>query len=700
MQSTGERVPSGEATSESPEDLVRKVSSDLLQCQSYAGLYFREHPRVVSLTEEIAGRLSRFEELTGGPLAFDAARVLEDAALLGTEDHATPELRLARLLESRLIEKIVLPARTSADEIFRFSALLREDVQNRGEESRLSLGAETWPHLEIYCFEVRDIPLGTAAEGDSHSGRLVIHDQALENLIAACPEPVRSSIIESLHDPETIARLSDIAETMRARVGRSAGAKDHQVNLLCEIISASLDRARSADGGDIEPQAVVGNVRDLIGFIESNIGSVARRTSARAGSADASPLSEKIAALSEHHSSFSREAEALQEQKRQLAAIFQSYRSASDEDSTHLGSDGAASKLDARQILDAVKREGKTCAEKKPGVDPTAELEAIRYDIEEIRQGLDGMDAHAPLACVYLDLLEREETRESALGRHAAVVGILLEARENESSYRRLIWDIAHCARSSSSKHGEELLIALLERSESPEALAASLEAIALPGNDDPVLLHLLHEIVERKRAQAIPLLSLLCCGSHHGLRRTARERLIALSKNPVLLAQWIRTDMECFLNEESYRRVHQLLGARRLAGSLREFLSDAPIEETSRFLEGVRPDWPGAEEILLAALEHGSPELRRYTLGTLHRVPSPVVITTLIETVKLNNYRDKLDAGEAEAAISSLLEIDTPRTREFLEEIRSGRDWLRRPYSKEIRQVLARLTAHGKETG
>ena len=78
--------------------------------------------------------------------------------------------------------------------------------------------------------------------------------------------------------------------------------------------------------------------------------------------------------------------------------------------------------------------------------------------------------------------------------------------------------------------------------------------------------------------------------------------------------------------------------------------------------------------------------------LSSLQHFPSPVVITTLIETVKRNNYRDDPDVEEVEGALSALIEIDVPRVHDFLEEVSQERQWLKHVHRKETRKVLSKL--------
>ena len=134
------------------------------------------------------------------------------------------------------------------------------------------------------------------------------------------------------------------------------------------------------------------------------------------------------------------------------------------------------------------------------------------------------------------------------------------------------------------------------------------------------------------------------------------------------------------------------LVGIDRLPVAFREFFATATYKQAAQFFHYLTPEQTGAQDVVLAAVEYGSPSLRRMALSSLQRFPSPVVITTLIETVKRNNYRDEPDVEEVEGALSALVEIDVPRAHDFLEEVAQRRQWLKHVHRKEIRKVLSKL--------
>lgn len=92
---------------------------------------------------------------------------------------------------------------------------------------------------------------------------------------------------------------------------------------------------------------------------------------------------------------------------------------------------------------------------------------------------------------------------------------------------------------------------------------------------------------------------------------------------------------------------------------------------------------------MLFTAMDHGPPAVRRCALRELWKFPNPVVITTLTELLRDNNFKASPSQPDIEAAVHALHAMGDPRAQEFLTSVLVDRRWLQPVYRKEIREAV-----------
>jgi HEAT repeat protein len=135
-----------------------------------------------------------------------------------------------------------------------------------------------------------------------------------------------------------------------------------------------------------------------------------------------------------------------------------------------------------------------------------------------------------------------------------------------------------------------------------------------------------------------------------------------------------------------------------QIRGAFRDFFRLAAQERSTALLVELPTDLVAVEEILFSAMEHGSPLTRRLAILQLGRYRSPQATKTLIEIVRLNNFREQPALAEVEAALASLLRQNTNSARAFLEDVpRRRRHLFFHVYQRSIRKTLSSLLSGKK---
>ena len=114
--------------------IFQRVCKGLLQCQKQATLCPQTHPRVQASLTSIKDALAEFQVETGQPFLLDISEALEETANEQENRGESADVILARLLERRLIDKLLLPTGVTRDELYEFCFLLRDEAIKQSEK--------------------------------------------------------------------------------------------------------------------------------------------------------------------------------------------------------------------------------------------------------------------------------------------------------------------------------------------------------------------------------------------------------------------------------------------------------------------------------------------------------------------------------------------------------------------------------------
>ncbi|MEM7234295.1 MAG: hypothetical protein AAF517_19105, partial [Planctomycetota bacterium] len=243
------------------------------------------------------------------------------------------------------------------------------------------------------------------------------------------------------------------------------------------------------------------------------------------------------------------------------------------------------------------------------------------------------------------------------------------------------------------SPESKKLLLSLILQIDEAELLREVLAHGMLPAAGPEITSELLVEITDRDRRNAVEMLCTITLTEVIQLRRIASTRLLALAINPLLLAKWAQKSPKSMLDPRVFEKVVGRLGSTRISSSFKEYFRRATTKQALSFIDKLDPKISGTELVVLCAIEHGSTEIKKSALASLHRFANPTVVTTLIEIVKRNNYQARPNLDEVEGALRALVKIGAPDSQNFLREVSQKKEWLRHTYTREIRSVLEQIT-------
>ncbi len=123
-------------------------------------------------------------------------------------------------------------------------------------------------------------------------------------------------------------------------------------------------------------------------------------------------------------------------------------------------------------------------------------------------------------------------------------------------------------------------------------------------------------------------------------------------------------------------------------------FFASAGQEKSEALLAALPARFEKGEDVILAAVDRGSPPVRLAALRRMADFPSTRVVSTLVEIVNRNNFKDRFLLDEVGEALEALARMDHPRAREFVVEVQERKTWLGHAYLKEIRKLLGTILA------
>ena len=295
---------------------------------------------------------------------------------------------------------------------------------------------------------------------------------------------------------------------------------------------------------------------------------------------------------------------------------------------------------------------------------------------------------------IVLEMLASETHRQPILDNWDAVLARLLEIGRDSIYLETTIQEIAHSLEDCPAPKVEDLLDQILFRVRKPADLLKALQTIVLPISGGGQVRRFLQHSCRRSPRKAVVLLSYLDREGQGTICELAADELTVMARDAILLAVWSGEDPSCLARPE-VKILLTTIPAEDLRAAFREFFARITQEQAAAFLVRLPSGVAGLENVLFTAMDHGSPLTRKLAMTHLGRYPTPQVTQTLIEVIKLNNYREKPFMPEVEAALTALLDITNDAAQSFLQNVRRKRRWFFRVYKKPIRRLLAEIVAN-----
>lgn len=638
----------------SESSFLEEFCPDLMRCQKNICLYPREHPRVKTSLDDLSQIVRQRCQQTGKLVMIDAT-FLEELADCDDLDHAA-ETRiyasLSRLLKLHLIQEVNFHPEVSHRELYEFSCLLQEDFL-KAPAARVEFDPCTWDSIQLTFYTPQDFPDGLPA-GESLLERAAgfTRSNGLAKILKPLPHSVGVRVQEALTKPAFLRKVTGLRCKLRARQSAVADTQTNEEREdgreRVDLIAVTLRNvvAKFADGVESpSAESILATVDAFVRGVEQEI----------------DPLCSELSKL------------AARSPEVDPAAPPRSYCSMS-----HPVTDPDV--LEREEQIEHLE----------------AMLRRTHYDGEALRESLRTDDHLLEYVHVVLQRLS-EPTSQRAIRKNWSRVLASLTERTNEKGFMEGVAEgVARFAGETEFTDGEDLLCMLVEKMRSNDDVRHLFEESVVSAGGEPFALRTLERLIHRRPKKAVAILTRL--ERHEALTKFAESNLVALSKNSALMELWAREDPQRFLQHHILAEIFDREPIERLTATFGKFFMHTPAPESRRLLSLLTEDLPGVECILIAAIQHGSPDVRDCALEFLNRNPIPAVIGFFIQTVRLKNGQDSPNMSEVEAVLEALVRIDAPRVRAFIVDVETSRNgWLNHEYRKDIRKTLRRiLTSRG----
>lgn len=681
---TSKVLPKEEATAAAAaRQALERVSAQILLCQRSIGMYPRSHPRVDAALRQIKEALESHVRETARRFHLDTEAILEEPD--SREDPLDRRSRfvLAQALQLHLIESLSIAPEAPAEEIFELCFLLHEDFLRKAAEAGggRHIDPLSWKSVELSFYTAEDLPVGARSIVNLIERAEGVHRlRDVEPAFKGLPEEVRAPVRELLMSGDFLRRTSRLRNDLRKRFPDD---RTKDFDLITEALKTAIEPTEGARG-KLTADEVVASVNDVLGFVEQNLDSLVNGIESLPVRAASPVVGEDVAETGHGH--VAEDLGRLQEIKRRLAFLFRT----GPREKRH----GIVFREEA--LSDIRRSEAAPAAgARTEAIDDILSMRGLVFPPDTPVVAAANTRSEVQLLQVYLHLLGTESFRPTALGAWDSLVAHFRQAARQERD--EVCREIASFLKGDPVPEVERFFDKVLLRTRRTDELRSLLERVVLPGGGGDLVVSFLARLSLLNPRQAVTLLCAFRFGDDATLKTLARARLLSLASDPTLLALWATEDPWCFLEPEVVEILRGLEPG-QIRTAFRDFFSSAQPDTVEGVLWRLPANVPGVEEIILTAVDHGSPPVRVVALRYLGRYSTPRAFKALSEAVKVNNLRARPLLPEVRSALSALVEIDAPEAREFLAEVSQRRQWLVPVYKRAIRRALQEVIAAGQD--
>ncbi len=677
------------------EIISTDICSNLLLCRKTVKLYPQEHPRVREVIERVSAGVEEYARERGRAFTLQTSERAQ-----GTEERTESAVdrdqrEILRILKLNLVETLSIPAGASQDEIYELCTLLEEEFTGGDEEESgdpfLECAAR-WKSVRVTFYEPQE------ASNSSDSVQLLrrkagIHQiRSLEPAFARLSEEDARKLRDEVSSPQFLLKISELRDALRVRDAKAEAESGggEGIDLLGEFVAASMpgDPDEKVDG-----ERLLEGLNKFVEFLGSNVEALSAAIHSYPGDESGDALKEHLrkAFQSELDVSDRGGVGAFQQQKERLSFLFRTTSEIAveveDDDCLELPPPTAEER---RPAAPAKEGERSREASAKP-TGPT--LDALFADIDcsvdRIAADLGPFDFERFSLSTALEMLLIEEYREPVQRALPTLISALESCFLEEEFVDWAVREIGAYAGSVRNEVLADVLVRSLRQIDDNELSARALNDL-MQDERKGLAIQCLNQFIRKISGRTV---SLLCTVRKHGnrhLSEIARMTLISLGRSPLHLAEWATNDPSSLLVPDVLRRVLRRISSEGATEAFRTYFTSMPPQQAEWLIERLPERVPGAEVILFAAIDYGSPKTRWKAIEKLGRYPSSVTIGTLQAMLKRNNTRERFQAKEVEAVVSALARIDDASVRRFFDDVLTRKNVFSHVYLREIRKVVA----------
>ena len=646
---------------------LERVCSRVVLCNKNISMYPQRHPRVAASLEQIRAALAAYRQEEGAPVfSLNTEAVLDEPDSRSDPSEKRQRLTLACTLQMHLIRRLTCDAHTTIDELFELCFLLQEDFLRKAvEECEVNVDPESWQHIHLELYEPEDLPETTSTDGFSLLDRadMVKGLRRIEPVLQRLPAEAQASLREAVGSASFSHRSTRLQQAFSAAVPASWKATGDCCDLVAEAMQTALELQGTPPESQADAEQVVARMTEMLTVAEHNLGEFVGNLGPPVPGVDGpTTLREQIRATSPSPTAPGANSPTSHEFKQRLAFLF---RTRSDK--------SAAKTLDQAPL-----RRRRQSRPEEGTVSFPAEVGD--FQPPPLSNGVQHVQ-------IILELLSSDERRQTVFDNWEVILTGLLEIGRDTDYFLRTVEEIAHFLGRSPIPEVEALLDRILFRVTQADALEA-LQAFVLPVAGSSQIERYFRHLCRRSPRKAIVFLSFFDREGSETIQSLAGRELTSLAQDAALLAAWSAEDPKCFARR-AVQSILSELAAEDVRAAFRDFFARASQEQAVSFLDRLPRGIIGLENVLFTAMDHGSPSTRKSAMAQLGQYPTSQVTRTLIEVVKLNNYRERPYLPEVAAALTALLDIPIHEAQRFIQEIPRKRRWFFRVYKRPIRRLL-----------
>jgi hypothetical protein len=317
-----------------------------------------------------------------------------------------------------------------------------------------------------------------------------------------------------------------------------------------------------------------------------------------------------------------------------------------------------------------------------------AQLEKIAYDLSAFQRACRSVDSERRFLRIVQELLAADGSRQEIQGKWSSIAKSIASALAGCGSPEEAVQLVMESFKGSDGPETYDIIGELLCARGDPEDVSRAIQKAVLPQGGPAAAREILARMVASSEVKGVRVLAVLLKKGAIAIRQVAASLLGISCTHLESVVAWVKADPSCLVRPEVRKRLEEAEPG-KVFEAFHGVFKESSAEESTAVLQAAPAGAREMEPIILAAIEHGPPSVRKLGLLQLPRFRMASGVKLLMDIIVENNQRESPRMSDVEAALEALADMKDPRAAAFLGEIAHERRWFRHVWRREIRDAL-----------